>query len=486
MTTKQTARRTKLAEIVKTVRVTKPADVAFKVFTEGMGQWWPMSYSPAGPGADVVFEPSVGGRLMHRTKSGQDFVIGTVTDWEPPRRVAFTWTMPQWDGNTDVVVTFEESDGGTEVRLVHSGWERIGKWGPDFRSDFSAGWDEILHAYASAPTSVPPKTREPKAKSSGVLPALSLSPAVLKVLRKPPEDGVLVHLASDRGGLEASGFAEGDVVVEFAGTRVTDWDGYYRVHCSVGNEPVEFTVLRGGKRRTVRSGRSWIAAASAPLLQVRKGAPVELRPSGTAPVFDLSRIASRREATFRMNDLRGKQTGEERHVWTSDSKSVVFELESQWENYGTTHITVTEEFSVSDGSPRPRGFAVRDEVKSEERRGSRVRTKGTWQTLTPDGRVVAEAPDDAFPALAARYLPVLMQGAEGMAFQYTPLDELSGRCGLGRAVVFAGEETLTVGRRKVATRRFDHVLLGRITASAWVDDEGLVRYDERPWQLIRT
>ena len=63
--------------------------VAFEVFTAGIGQWWPVEeHSVHGKGGAVAFE---NGRLVERSADGEAAVWGTVTRWEPPAAVAFTW-----------------------------------------------------------------------------------------------------------------------------------------------------------------------------------------------------------------------------------------------------------------------------------------------------------------------------------------------------------------------------------------------------------
>ena len=43
---------------------------------------------------------------------------------EPPRRLAFSWFFPGTP-KTEVAITLESKDGGTRVRLTHSGWDQF-------------------------------------------------------------------------------------------------------------------------------------------------------------------------------------------------------------------------------------------------------------------------------------------------------------------------------------------------------------------------
>ena len=82
-----------LAPIVMKVALPCPPERAFDYFTRDIGGWWPLGrYSCAGDDAvDVAFETRKGGALTERARDGTLHRWGTVTAWEPGRRVAFTW-----------------------------------------------------------------------------------------------------------------------------------------------------------------------------------------------------------------------------------------------------------------------------------------------------------------------------------------------------------------------------------------------------------
>ena len=64
----------KRAPIRQSVHVDCPIEDAFRLFTEGFGEWWPLaSYSITGQdAAGCDLEPWAGGRLFERTRSGED------------------------------------------------------------------------------------------------------------------------------------------------------------------------------------------------------------------------------------------------------------------------------------------------------------------------------------------------------------------------------------------------------------------------------
>lgn len=142
-----------LEPVVKRVRVPAAPEEAFGRFTREMGSWWPLATHSVGEAAaeSVTFEESAGGRIVERTRAGAEHIWGTVTSWEPPRRVVFTW-HPGRDASTaqEVTVTFEPEGGGTEVTLVHAGWERLGDGAAAMRDRYVGGWARVLGLYVGS------------------------------------------------------------------------------------------------------------------------------------------------------------------------------------------------------------------------------------------------------------------------------------------------------------------------------------------------
>jgi len=135
--------------IRKSIQVECPVEVAFTVFCEEIGQWWPKGPSFGGKHlTDIFIEGWVGGRFYERYADGTEFDIGRVTAYQPPTRVAFTWRAPSWDGTTQVEVRFLADGVGTHVELKHSGWEQ-GARIRDARKSYEGGWAMILERYQS-------------------------------------------------------------------------------------------------------------------------------------------------------------------------------------------------------------------------------------------------------------------------------------------------------------------------------------------------
>jgi Activator of Hsp90 ATPase homolog 1-like protein len=83
----------------------------------------------------------------HRSAAGQQAVWGTVTRWEPPAAVAFTW-HPGYEAEraSQVEVTFTAAGAQTLVRLTHTGWE-IFDDPAAARAEYDQGWPAVLGSY---------------------------------------------------------------------------------------------------------------------------------------------------------------------------------------------------------------------------------------------------------------------------------------------------------------------------------------------------
>jgi len=136
----------------KSVEVGCTADEAFRLFTEDIDSWWPLATHSIGE-ADAVscyFEGREGGRIYELHGDGSAHLWGTVTAWQPPERVVFTW-HPGRDASTaqEVELRFGEVPGGTRVELEHRGWESLGEMALRTRTGYETGWVPVLERYAA-------------------------------------------------------------------------------------------------------------------------------------------------------------------------------------------------------------------------------------------------------------------------------------------------------------------------------------------------
>jgi uncharacterized protein YndB with AHSA1/START domain len=138
--------------IRKSVHVKRPVDRTFRLFTEGIGKWWPLkegfSFDPP-RAADIFLEGRVGGRFFERFTDGEESEIGVVTVYAPPERIVFTWKTPGWDAPTEVEVRFAADADGTRVDLEHRGWDRAGDKAKTARDAYNGGWEKVLGSFVA-------------------------------------------------------------------------------------------------------------------------------------------------------------------------------------------------------------------------------------------------------------------------------------------------------------------------------------------------
>ncbi len=144
----------------KVVDVQAPPAVAWRVFIEKMGTWWPLATHKIGnaTAVDAVIEPRVGGRWYERGEDGSTCDWGRVLSWEPHTRLVLSWEISgdwQHDPNlkTEVEVRFiAEGKDRTRVELEHRHLDRYGARRDEMRGIFDSegGWTGLLASFARA------------------------------------------------------------------------------------------------------------------------------------------------------------------------------------------------------------------------------------------------------------------------------------------------------------------------------------------------
>ncbi len=142
----------------KVLSVNAPPDVAWRVFTEKMGAWWPLDNYKIGKAkaVDAVIEPREGGRWYERGDDGSSCDWGRVLAWEPPTRLVLSWDIsadwqPDPNLKTEIEVRFiPEGKAGTRVELEHRHLDRYGVRRDEMRQifDTSGDWGRLLQSFA--------------------------------------------------------------------------------------------------------------------------------------------------------------------------------------------------------------------------------------------------------------------------------------------------------------------------------------------------
>ena len=130
--------------IVKEIHIDAQPDTVFAFFTEAdkLTRWL---------SAEATTDPRPGG-INHQThrSEGVDYLLrGEFVELDPPHRVVFTWGFENSQigvtpGSSTVEVTLTPAEGGTHLRLVHSGLPEAALENHDH------GWDACLAKLADA------------------------------------------------------------------------------------------------------------------------------------------------------------------------------------------------------------------------------------------------------------------------------------------------------------------------------------------------
>ena len=131
--------------IRREVLVDADPQTAFEVFTARIAHWWPLAeHSVYGAGSTVAFD---GGQIIERGPDGATSLWGTVTRWEPPGALAYSWHPGHApDRASHVEITFAAVDGQTLVTVEHSGWEVYADPAAA-RAEYNQGWPMVLDRY---------------------------------------------------------------------------------------------------------------------------------------------------------------------------------------------------------------------------------------------------------------------------------------------------------------------------------------------------
>jgi uncharacterized protein YndB with AHSA1/START domain len=142
----------------KTLTVKAPQAIAWRVFTEKMGSWWPLAQYKIGKtnAVDAVIEPRVGGRWYERGEDGSTCQWGSVLTWEPTSLLVLSWDISadwQYDAalKTEIEVRFiPQGEHATRVELEHRHLDRYGARREEMRRifDTEGDWGRVLEMFA--------------------------------------------------------------------------------------------------------------------------------------------------------------------------------------------------------------------------------------------------------------------------------------------------------------------------------------------------
>lgn len=131
----------------KSVLLPCAPDRAFRAFTAEIAEWWPIKTHSVGQATarTVCIEPTIGGRVYETAEDGSTCDWGRILTWSPPSGFSMTWHPGRAPDTQQIVeLSFMSEAGGTRVRLIHRGWEVLGKDAQAKRDDYNGGWDAVF------------------------------------------------------------------------------------------------------------------------------------------------------------------------------------------------------------------------------------------------------------------------------------------------------------------------------------------------------
>ena len=129
-----------------------PQERAFNTFVEAMDTWWPRqgvfpySFAPKNTLArQIGFDARLNGRYFETFADGNEYTIGRISEWNPPRSLCYSWRDPSWPGETLIRLDFSEDEAGTAVSYAQDGFAAAGV--PQLIPYYQIGCRQTFAAY---------------------------------------------------------------------------------------------------------------------------------------------------------------------------------------------------------------------------------------------------------------------------------------------------------------------------------------------------
>lgn len=121
---------------------------AFRVFTEMTDLWWPKTHR-RDQQSKLTMTPEIGGALVERSQSGDEWTIGNIVEIKPPDLLTFDWFPGAPNAPTHVRVTFQGDTQSAQIDITHTAISDASQeiW-PEKVALFEKGWDIILPPFA--------------------------------------------------------------------------------------------------------------------------------------------------------------------------------------------------------------------------------------------------------------------------------------------------------------------------------------------------
>lgn len=147
----------KIEPIRCSIGVSAPRELAFEIFVNDIGRWWPLAYSWGEDQFETAsIEPRAGGRWFETGLDGSQADWGEVRAFEPSRSLVLSFNVsPQRrpeppERQSEIAIRFLPASGGTRVELEHRDLARHGDGAETLREGMASrqGWPLILASFA--------------------------------------------------------------------------------------------------------------------------------------------------------------------------------------------------------------------------------------------------------------------------------------------------------------------------------------------------
>jgi uncharacterized protein YndB with AHSA1/START domain len=241
-----------MTTVVSEIVVQAPAVQAYRAFTNAtvLRQWL----------CDVAtVDPRQNGRI-YLWWSGDFYSSGHYLEVNEGESVKFRWYSNIDPSDSEVLVSFTESNAATQVKMAHtvpegSQWEQISQ-------GFKSHWDQSLENLKSVLESGI-DLRIANRPMLGFFPG-DFSPEQARSLGVPVTEGLRLEVVVEGMGIASAGLQKDDVIVSLDGKKI---DGFNSLRNAItgkkGGDAVEVTYYRGPTHNTVT-----LQLSRRPMLQV--------------------------------------------------------------------------------------------------------------------------------------------------------------------------------------------------------------------------
>lgn len=141
-----------MIEITK--RIAAPRERVWEclITPELIRAWW---------GSHVKLHAHPGGRLEERWRNLDGRMVttrGEITHWQEGESFSMTWADEDWDDNTQLTISLQSRDDGTQLTLRHEGWVWLGAAAANLQDAHRVGWQghlDDLQQLAEMPATQP-------------------------------------------------------------------------------------------------------------------------------------------------------------------------------------------------------------------------------------------------------------------------------------------------------------------------------------------